>query len=178
MGLGKLIVRLVVGGIFIGHGLQKLRGSFGGPGLEGTEQMMESLEMHPARRNAVAVAVAETAGGAAIAAGAATPLAAGGLIATMTTAIRKVHAEKGLWNTEGGYEYNLVLISVLTGLATDGPGNLSIDGLAGKPRWGIWGGIFALAAGLAGSTAVTTLGRKNAEIADPGEQTASAESGR
>ena len=69
MTFGIAILRAVVGGLFIGHGLQKLKGWFGGPGLEGTEQMMQSLEMEPARRNAVVAGAVETAGGAMVAAG-------------------------------------------------------------------------------------------------------------
>jgi len=60
--IGRLIVRLVVGGLFIGHGTQKLYGWFGGPGPAGTEQMMQGLNMHPPRRNALAAgATASTA---------------------------------------------------------------------------------------------------------------------
>lgn len=76
MHVGKLLLRVVVGSAFVAHGLQKLNGSFGGPGLSGTEKMAENLELHPARRNALAVSLTETIGGAAIAAGAATPVAA------------------------------------------------------------------------------------------------------
>jgi putative oxidoreductase len=54
MKLGRLLVRLVVGGLFIGHGTQKLFGWFEGPGPDGTEQMMYKLDMHPARHNALA----------------------------------------------------------------------------------------------------------------------------
>ncbi len=36
--LGLLLIRLVVGLLFIGHGLQKLAGWFGGAGLGGTGQ--------------------------------------------------------------------------------------------------------------------------------------------
>ena len=61
MALGTLALRLVVGGLIAGHGLQKLTGSFDGPGLEGTEQMMGALDLHPARRQALAAAWTETA---------------------------------------------------------------------------------------------------------------------
>jgi len=116
--IGRLIVRLVVGGLFIGHGTQKLYGWFGGPGPAGTEQMMQGLNMHPPRRNALAAGATETAGGALLAAGLATPLAAAGLIGVMITAIRTVHLPNGPWNAEGGYEYNLVLIAALLALVS------------------------------------------------------------
>lgn len=161
MNLGKLILRLVVGSLFVGHGLQKLQGSFGGPGLEGATQMMGALGMHPPRRNALAASVAETAGGAAIALGAATPFAAAALIATMLTAVRKVHLSNGPWATNGGYEYNAVLMAVVAALADDGPGTVSVDALAGRSRWGLGWGLFAIAAGVAGSTGAIELGKRS-----------------
>ena len=71
MSLASTLLRLTVGGFFVGHGLQKLTGAFDGPGLAGTEQMMAGTGMHPAARNARLVALTETAGGAALALGAA-----------------------------------------------------------------------------------------------------------
>ena len=67
--IGRLILRMIIGGLFIGHGTQKLFGWFGGPGLAGTGQMMDSLKLHPPRRNALAAGVTETAGGTLLAAG-------------------------------------------------------------------------------------------------------------
>src|SRR5271155_3771327 len=97
MKLGRLIARIVIGGLFVGHGTQKWFGWFGGPGLDGTSGMMESLGMRPGRRNAIAASASETLGGAMIVAGAFTPAAATTLIATMITAIRTVHFKNGLW---------------------------------------------------------------------------------
>jgi len=168
MNLGKILLRVVVGGVFVGHGLQKLTGSFGGPGLAGTEKMAEKLDLHPAARNALAVAITETAGGAAIVAGAATPLAAGGLIASMLTAVRKVHFKNGPWNSAGGYEYNAVLIAAVAALA-GGAGTVSIDALFGKAKWGTKGTLFALGAGVIGSLAVVALGKRNAPPAAEAE---------
>ncbi len=165
MDFGKLIVRLVVGGFFVGHGLQKLRGAFGGPGLEGTERMMEALQLHPAKVNARAAALSETLGGAGIALGAGTPFAAAALIGSMATAIRKVHAQHGPWNASGGWEYNAVLSAVVAGLTNDGPGDLSFDALIGKPRWGLAWSLFAVLAGLAGSTAAIEAGKRLAPSA-------------
>ena len=75
MNLGRLVARTVIGGLFVGHGTQKLFGWFGGPGLEGTTGMMKSLEMNPARRNALAAGLTETVGGGLLTLGLATPLA-------------------------------------------------------------------------------------------------------
>ncbi|WP_082763765.1 DoxX family protein [Frondihabitans sp. PAMC 28766] len=165
MSLGTTLLRVTVGGFFVGHGLQKLNGSFGGPGLDGVEGMMKSLDMHPARRNAFLAAATETFGGAAVAAGALTPLAAAGLIGTMVTAIRKVHLANGPWNSNGGYEYNAVLIAAL-GVIAAGPGKLSFDAIIKRKKWGVGGTVFALLGGFAASAAVIELGQRNAP-ADP-----------
>jgi len=47
MRIGRVVVRLIIGGLFIGHGTQKLFGWFGGPGLAGTEQMMSASSCIP-----------------------------------------------------------------------------------------------------------------------------------
>jgi uncharacterized membrane protein YphA (DoxX/SURF4 family) len=54
MNLGRLIARAVVGGLFVGHGTQKLFGWFGGPGRQGTASMMDKLELRPGQRHALA----------------------------------------------------------------------------------------------------------------------------
>lgn len=160
MKAGTLIIRLAVGGLFVGHGLQKLRGSFGGPGLDGTAQMMDTMQLRPARRNAIAAAVTETAGGAALAFGAATPVAAAGITATMITAIRKVHWNNGLWNSGGGWEFNGLLIAAATAVVADGPGTLSVDALVGKKKWGAGWALASLVAGAVASTVLIEAGRR------------------
>jgi putative oxidoreductase len=166
MAIGTFALRAVVGGLFVGHGLQKLRGSFGGPGIGGTTRMMESLRLEPAKRNAVMAALSETLGGAGVAAGAGTPFAGAALIGAMTTAIRKVHLKQGLWNTGGGFEYNLVLVAAVTAIVAEGPGGLSFDALIGRSKWGPLWGLATLAAGVAGSTAVVELGHRQADAMD------------
>jgi putative oxidoreductase len=159
MKIGRLLVRLFVGGLFIGHGTQKVFGWFGGPGPDGTEQLMYKIDMHPARRHAFAGGLTETAGGALLAAGLATPLAAAGLIGVMLTAIAKVHAGNGVWNTKGGYEYNLVLIAALLGLVDGGPGDLSADRALGIHDTGPAWALGALGLGAAASALAIELGR-------------------
>ena len=101
-----------------------------------TPKIMHAIGGRSLVGHALAAAWSETAGGAALALGAGTPLAAAGLIGSMSTAIRKVHAANGVWNVGGGYEYNLVLIAAAAALTADGPGRLSLDALVGRSRWG------------------------------------------
>jgi putative oxidoreductase len=175
MKLGRLIARLVIGGLFIGHGTQKWLGWFGGPGPEGTRGMMEKLEMRPAKANAHLVAGTETIGGAMIAAGALTPLAASGLIGAMVTAMRKVHLANGPWNANGGYEFNLVLIAALLAIVDGGPGRLSVDHALGIEETGTGWAAFSLAAGALGSTLAIEAGGRLQRSEEPsGEEAAQA----
>src|ERR1039458_3355626 len=134
MKIGRLLLRLVVGGLFVGHGTQKLFGWFGGNGLDATAQGFEQLGLRRGRKTAIAAGAAEAGGGALLAVGLATPLAASILIATMLTAIHRVHGPEGPWLTDGGYEYNLVLIAAALALVEGGPGGLSLDGALGRER--------------------------------------------
>jgi len=169
MDAARLIARAVIGGLFAGHGTQKLFGWFGGPGLDGTSQMMDKLQLRPGRRNAVAAAAAETAGGTLLALGALTPLAGSLITGTMITAIRKVHARNGPWNTNGGYEYNLALIAATAALVECGPGSPSVDRAVGLERRGSRCALASLAVGAAGSALAIEAG-KQAEPETPAEQ--------
>lgn len=167
MGFWRLAARTVIGGLFIGHGTQKLKGWFDGPGLDGTEQMMKSLKMEPARENALLAGATETVGGGLLVAGLATPVASAALIGTMITAIRKVHLEKGPWNSGGGYEYNLVLIASLLELTASGPGKYSLDRALHTERTGFKPALIALLLGAAASTAAVQVGGWMAEADAP-----------
>jgi len=149
-------MRGLIGALFVGHGTQKLFGWFGGPGLQGISGMMESLELRPPRRHAVAAGISETAGGALLLLGALTPLATSALTAAMATAIRKVHADKGPWVSGGGYEYNAVLIAALAALADHGPGRPSVDAARFPRLHGPFWALASLGAGIAGSYLATS----------------------
>ena len=167
MSFGNLAVRVVVGGLFIGHGMQKLKGWFGGSGLKGTDKMMQALDMYPPRRNSIAAGTTEAAGGALLLLGLATPLAASGLIGTMVTAVRKVHGKNGPWNSNRGWELNVIIIAALTALVESGPGKVSVDAIRGRVKSGPGWALAALAAGVAGSTVLIELGRRAAEKTTP-----------
>ncbi|MCF6507454.1 DoxX family protein [Blastococcus sp. MG754426] len=173
MSVARLGARALIGGLFIGHGTQKLFGWFDGPGRAGTEAMMESLDMRPAKVHALLAGVTETVGGGLLAAGLGTPLASAALTGVMTTAIKKVHLPNGPWAANGGWEYNAVLIGALTALAETGPGKLSLDHVLGIERSGTRWALAALGTGVATAIATMALGRRGAPAlptATPGDQ--------
>jgi putative oxidoreductase len=163
-----LLVRGVLGALFIGHGTQKLFGWFGGHGPEGTAQFFEKVGVRPGKPNAIAAGAAEAGGGALLLLGLWTPLAGAALSSVMITAIRHVHGRKGPWVNEGGYEYNLVMLATIFALSEAGPGPVSLDGTLGRVRCGTAWAVAQLAAGAAGSELVDRLAESSssAEEAD------------
>lgn len=127
--LGLLLIRLVVGILFIGHGAQKLFGMFGGYGPKGTGGWMESIGIKPGVLMAVLAGLMEFVGGLLFTLGLLTPLAAALIALAMVGAIVKVHFKNGLWATANGYEYPLVLLIVVIGVALTGAGIYSLDAL-------------------------------------------------
>jgi putative oxidoreductase len=151
MKIGRLLLRLSVGGFFLGHGTQKLFGWFGGNGLQATAESFEQLGLRPGKVNAIAAGAAEAGGGGLLALGLATPLAASVLTATMMTAIETVHAKNGPWLSKGGYEYKVVLIAAALMLVEAGPGGLSLDAARGRERSGSGWALAALLTGALGA---------------------------
>jgi putative oxidoreductase len=175
MTLGRLALRATVGGFFIGHGTQKLFGWFGGHGIEGTAGFFENnLGLRPGKTHAIAAGLGEAGGGALLAAGLATPLGASAIVATMITAIHRVHLKNGPFITNSGYEYNAVLIAAALTLAEVGPGSLSLDRALGKELTGPKWSALALAGGAIGAAGAAFIAASQpappaAEAAGDGE---------
>jgi putative oxidoreductase len=150
MELALLILRVVVGVLLIGHGAQKVFGWFGGHGPAGTGGFFESLGLRPGRPLAVSAGAAEMLGGLLLALGLLTSLGSMLVIGVMFVAILTAHRGKGPWATEGGYEYNLVLIAVAFALAGVGPGEWSLDHALDLDTSGDGWALGALAAGVFG----------------------------
>ncbi|GIP56905.1 DoxX family protein [Paenibacillus woosongensis] len=127
--VGLLLIRLVVGLLFIGHGAQKLFGMFGGYGPKGTGGWMESIGIKPGVLMAVLAGLMEFVGGLLFTLGFLMPLAATLIALAMLGAIVKVHFKNGLWSTANGYEYPLVLLVVAIAMALTGAGHISLDAL-------------------------------------------------
>jgi putative oxidoreductase len=159
MNLTLLALRLVVGLLFAGHGAQKLFGAFNGAGLEATTETFEKLRLRPSRLHALAAGCAELGGGLLLAAGLLAPLATAVLIAVMVTAVITVHARNGLWNTEQGFEYNLVLVAAAFAIAAADAGAWSLDNAIGLDLSGIGWALAALGAGILGGAGAVVFGR-------------------
>ena len=175
MEFGLLLLRLVVGALFIGHGTQKLFGWFGGYGVEGTGGFLESLGYRPGKPYAILGGVAEAGGGLLLFLGLFTPLAAALLIAMMINAIFAVHAEHGAWAQNNGYEYPLVLIMAVAAVALGDGGTAAVDGLFGLSLGGVFG-FLGILVGLIGGGAAAAI-RKPEEAAEA-EATSEDEEGR
>jgi putative oxidoreductase len=160
MRFGLAVLRVVVGVLMMGHGLQKLRGWFGGHGLEATGQAFEGMGLRPGKAHATASGISETAGGALLATGFLTPLGAAMVTGGMTVAIERVHLRNGPWVADGGYEYNLALIAAAFALSAAGPGALSLDDALGTGRRGAGVALAELVAGAAGGAAVIARARR------------------
>lgn len=125
----SLALRIPTGIIFAAHGSQKLFGSFGGYGLEGTGQWMASIGLEPGYLMALAAGSAEFFGGLALLFGLLVRPASAVLAFTMLIAILSVHAANGLFMSNNGYEFGLALLAISAALAVQGGGAVSIDRL-------------------------------------------------
>jgi putative oxidoreductase len=145
--------------LFVGHGAQKLFGAFGGGGLQGTADAFDGMGLQPGPLQARLAGTAEFAGGLLLTLGLLTPFAAAAVIGVMTAAVITVHLPNGIWNTNHGYEYNLVIVAAAFALAGIGPGAWSLDGAFGFHLHGTAWALAALGGGLIGGVGAVGTGR-------------------
>jgi putative oxidoreductase len=126
-GFSTLALRIPAAIIFIAHGAQKLFGSFGGYGLEGTGQWMASIGLEPGYQLALLAGSAEFFGGIALLIGLLVRPAALMLSVTMLVAIFSVHFANGLFMTNNGYEFALALLAISVSLMFSGAGKVALD---------------------------------------------------
>jgi|tagenome__1003787_1003787.scaffolds.fasta_scaffold20498053_2 putative oxidoreductase len=163
MDLALLILRLVVGLLFVGHGAQKLFGIWGGHGLAGTAGFFDAIGLRPGRMHAPAAGAAELGGGALIALGLLTPVGSALVIAVMVAAALTVHITNGLWATENGIELTLVYAATAFALAGVGPGAWSLDNAFGLDMAGTGWALGALGLGIIGGVGAVLSGRMVAQ---------------
>lgn len=127
-----LFQRLVLAGVILPHGLQKVFGSFGGGGLEGTIGWFESALGVPAPITVLVIA-AESLGAIALGLGVFSRVAALGVALTMLGAILMVHAPYGFFmnwagtNAGEGFEFHLLALALSLPLVVRGGGAFSLD---------------------------------------------------
>jgi len=160
MAYGILFLRVIVGLLLFAHGAQKLFGWFGGPGPRGTAGFFGSLGFK--RRHTLPKALmagVSEASGLLFALGFLTPFAALAIASVMVVAVGTVHWRNGLWVTNGGYEFNLVLWAVAIAVAASGPGRFSLDGAINWTEHlsGVWWGVGVLVVSLLGGAVVLAL---------------------
>ncbi|KMN20143.1 DoxX family protein [Pseudomonas weihenstephanensis] len=127
-GYGLTVLRIFVGIIFAAHGSQKIFGWFGGGGLAGTAQWMESIGLAPGTLMALLSGGTEFFGGLALIIGLLARPAALGLSFTLLVAIFTVHISHGLFMANNGYEFALALLGGTLAVLIEGAGKASLDG--------------------------------------------------
>jgi putative oxidoreductase len=131
MDLSLLILQLGVGLTFAAHGAQKVFGWWGGPGLARWEGAMGHMGFRPARLFGIVSALAELAGGVALAVGILTPVVAAVLVAQTVVIIGHVHWANGFFNAKSGFEFPLVLGAGAAAIGVSGAGSVSVDAAIG-----------------------------------------------
>ena len=131
---GMFVVRVALAAVMFPHGMQKLLGWFGGPGLGNTVRFFSSgLGIHPAATTLVVLA--ESLGAVALALGLLGRFQALGIAAAMAGAVYYVHAGNGFFmNWSGaqageGYEFHVLAIAMALAVMVRGSGALSLDRL-------------------------------------------------
>ncbi|MFZ2526311.1 MAG: DoxX family protein [Rhodococcus sp. (in: high G+C Gram-positive bacteria)] len=152
--LGLLILRLAVGATMIVHGLQKLTGWWGGPGLGGFETLVENAGYRYSDVLAIVGAIGEVAAGALLVLGLLTPLAAAAVVAIMINAVLFKHnLEPGVQYfaaEQSGVEFEVLLGAAAVAIVLTGPGRIAVDGARGWATRPFIGSFVALLLGVAG----------------------------
>lgn len=148
-----LILRVVLGIVFLAHGINHV---FGGGRIEGVGRWFESLGMRPGLLHAWLASLTEIGAGALLVVGLLTPLAGAGVIGTMLVAWVINHRKNGffIFRPGEGYEYVMTLTALGLVVATLGPGEWSIDNQSETLRdlWGWTGFWIAVGAGGGGAS--------------------------
>jgi putative oxidoreductase len=125
MSLGLLVLRVVVGIVFLSHGADKLVVR----GIPSVVGFLDDLGITPPRLWAVVLTLAELLGGLGLICGFLTRAAALVTTATMVVAIGTVLWARGFFLP--GYEFALTLLGASVALTLTGPGRFAVDAWLG-----------------------------------------------
>ena len=122
-----LPLRLAMAAVFIGHGAQKVLGTFDGPGFKTFTSINTPFSlMRPTWLWLGAAALSELIGGVLIGLGFLTRIGAFFIACTMLTAVIGVHWPN-FFSQNKGYEYPMTLLAISLSLLISGGGIASVD---------------------------------------------------
>lgn len=123
---GLVVLRIVIGGIFVAHGLRHLFGWFGGPGASGFADFLGSLGYSHTEIFAYVTGWTEVVGGLFLVLGLLTPLAAAGVLGVIVNAIIAAKTGNGFF-APSGFELETLLAGGAFALLFTGPGRFALD---------------------------------------------------
>jgi putative oxidoreductase len=123
-----LMLRLLLGAVFVMHGSQKL---LGGAGVAGFAGVLNKIGIEPHVPLAWVVAITEFVGGICVFLGFLTRFWAAGLAIDMAVALFKVHLANGFFISKNGFELVLTLGILALAVVFMGPGAPSVDRATG-----------------------------------------------
>lgn len=160
--LGLLLLRVAVGALLIGHGLQKVFGWWGGPGLGGFRDQLADVGFRNADILSYVAAGGQIAAGVLLVIGLFTPIAAAGALGYLVTAtlaeatIAHNDARLAEFLTDG-HEYQIVLLFAVAAIILVGPGKYGLDAGRGWARRPFVGSFAALILGVGAGVAIWVL---------------------
>ncbi|KUI28073.1 DoxX family protein [Mycobacterium sp. GA-2829] len=150
--LGLMLLRVGLGVLLIGHGLQKAFGWWGGPGLGGFQESLAEVGYQHANILTYVGAVAQIGAGLLLVLGLFTPVAAAVALAYLINALLAGVAgqsEAGFpFFLPDGFEFQVTLIVIAAALVLTGPGRYGFDAGRGWARRPFVGSFVALLLGI------------------------------
>lgn len=124
--IAVLTLRIALGIMFATHGLQKAFAMFSGPGIGGFSEMLSGLGFAPSIFWAYLAGYTELIGGLFLALGILPRASAFSLLILIIVATIKVHLKNGLFLSNGGFEYNMIIMSICIAIILLGAGKFSL----------------------------------------------------
>ena len=158
--LGLLVLRAMLGGLLIAHGLQKLFGWWGGGGLTSLKNSLSDVGYQHADILSYVAVGGQITAGVLLVLGLFTPLAAAGALAYLINGlVAGIAADSGhfAFFLPAGHEYQITLIAIAVTIILAGPGRYGLDAGRGWSRRPFIGSFLALLLGIGGGVAMWVL---------------------
>ena len=160
--LGLLVLRVWLGVVLAAHGMQKLFGLWGGPGIDGFKNSLSDVGYQHADILAYLASGGEIAGGVLLIIGLFTPIAAAGAVAFLINGLLAAvssgeHSQIFAFFLPQGHEYQITLIVLAVAVTLCGPGRYGLDAGRGWAHRPFIGSLVALLVGIAAGVAAWVL---------------------